>query len=214
MSESKSSSKGKSTATPTAASTKKASPAKKAGSEKKPDASAAAASDTPVKKPSSTKKSGSSKPPQGTKVLPTPAEVTPPPTIHPALPGTKKIQKVEILELRKALVEDREELLKVIQNLHSDALEQAEGTNLEEDGTEIFSQLVNLNSASDKELRIRQIDEAIRAIDEGHYGNCSMCGRMINPERLRALPSAKTCIRCQSELDAQNSGRVSYRGRL
>lgn len=112
------------------------------------------------------------------------------------------------------LISDREQLLRVVSNLHGNSLAQSEGINVEEDGTELSSQLFGLNSAADAEERIRQIDEALRAIDAGSYGYCTICGNMINPLRLRALPSAKTCIRCQSAAENHNSGRIAVRGRI
>ena len=149
-----------------------------------------------------------------TKNLPEPARIAPPPVIHPALPGTKKLVQSEIQELRGMLIADREQLLRVVNHLHHSSLAQSEGINLEEDGTELSSQIFGLNSAADAEDRIRQIDEALRAIDAGTYGYCTICGNMINPARLRALPSAKTCIRCQSEAENKNNGRIFVRGRI
>ena len=148
------------------------------------------------------------------KDLPEPVQIAPPPTIHPAPPGTKKLVKAEIQELRDMLIADREQLMRVVNHLHRSSLSQSEGINLEEDGTELASQIFGLNSAADAEDRIRQIDEALRAIDAGTYGYCTICGNMINPLRLRALPSAKTCIRCQSEAEKNNNGRILVRGRI
>jgi len=43
---------------------------------------------------------------------------------------------------------------------------------------------------------IRQIRAALEHIERGSYGICSTCGRPIDPERLAAVPSATTCVRC------------------
>ena len=143
--------------------------------------------------------------------LPPPAKLAAPPTIHPATPNMKKLVAKEILELREQLIADRARYVVVVANLHGESLPQSEGINPEEDGTELMSQLQGLNSAADVESRIRQIDAALRAIDAGTYGYCERCGNMINPQRLRALPSAKTCIRCQSEAESNQNGHVSAR---
>jgi len=152
--------------------------------------------------------------PGQSKNLPEPAKIAPVPTIQPAPPGTKKLVQAEILELRDILVQDRAKLARIVENLHGSALALADGINLEEDGTELTSQLFGLRSASDVEERIRQIDEALRAIDAGTYGYCTICGNLINPKRLRALPSAKTCIRCQSAAENQVNGRIFVQGRI
>lgn len=43
---------------------------------------------------------------------------------------------------------------------------------------------------------VRQIREALSRIERGLYGICSICRRPISAERLAALPTAVTCLRC------------------
>ena len=183
----------------------------------KPAAKPAKPAPEPVAKPAAkpaAKKPVASRSSHDVRKLPDQAVIAPPPVIHPAGPNTKKLVKSEILELREQLLADREQLRRVVTHLHGSSLAQSEGINLEEDGTELSSQIFGLHSAADAEDRIRQIDEALRAIDAGTYGYCTICGNMINPLRLRALPSAKTCIRCQSAAENQNSGHIFVRGRI
>src|SRR5712671_3200712 len=52
--------------------------------------------------------------------------------------------------------------------------------------------------------RLRFIEDAIKAIDRGQYGECTRCGNDINEKRLAAMPWAKMCIRCQEETEAEN----------
>jgi RNA polymerase-binding protein DksA len=40
---------------------------------------------------------------------------------------------------------------------------------------------------------LREIDAALKRIDEGTFGTCSTCGREIEPERLEYLPWATQC---------------------
>lgn len=46
-----------------------------------------------------------------------------------------------------------------------------------------------------------QIEEALRKIEDGTYGECDRCGRQINRERLKAIPYATLCIDCQETLE-------------
>lgn len=48
-------------------------------------------------------------------------------------------------------------------------------------------------------IEIEQIRHAIARIDTGEYGNCERCGAIINPERLKAVPFTKMCIKCASQ---------------
>ena len=62
-----------------------------------------------------------------------------------------------------------------------------------------------LAEAESRELG--QVDKALEKIDEGTYGICEICNENISLSRLKALPFANKCIRCQ-EADEQG---LSYR---
>ncbi|MGE0039214.1 MAG: TraR/DksA family transcriptional regulator [Xanthobacteraceae bacterium] len=54
-----------------------------------------------------------------------------------------------------------------------------------------------LGAIENSELQeIRQIQVALKRIDEGTYGICANCGEPIDPKRLKALPTATRCIAC------------------
>lgn len=44
---------------------------------------------------------------------------------------------------------------------------------------------------------LAQIELALKKLEEGTYGRCEMCDEPIPPARLRALPFAVRCTRCQ-----------------
>ena len=52
--------------------------------------------------------------------------------------------------------------------------------------------------------RLRFIQEAIKALDRGQYGECVRCGGDINEKRLEAVPWATMCVRCQEETEAEH----------
>jgi RNA polymerase-binding protein DksA len=41
---------------------------------------------------------------------------------------------------------------------------------------------------------LRDIEDALRKIEEGSYGTCEVCGEPIGAERLSAIPWARLCI--------------------
>jgi len=49
---------------------------------------------------------------------------------------------------------------------------------------------------------LKDIDVALKAIDNESYGICEMCGEHIADRRLLAIPSARYCIECQEMVDA------------
>lgn len=44
---------------------------------------------------------------------------------------------------------------------------------------------------------LRRVDEALRQLDAGEYGDCCECDAEISHERLRALPFAIRCTACE-----------------
>lgn len=60
---------------------------------------------------------------------------------------------------------------------------------------------INVRSQTAKEVR-----SALRRLGTSDYGICESCGEPIGSSRLRALPWARRCIRCQSATDATAAG--------
>jgi DnaK suppressor protein len=46
--------------------------------------------------------------------------------------------------------------------------------------------------------RVREVDAALARLEAGTYGTCERCGRPVAPARLRARPTARTCVGCAS----------------
>ena len=105
--------------------------------------------------------------------------------------------------LRNALLKKRDELLTigkqdsdVISNSmrSSDSVEQA-AHSVEQDVT---TWTVNLRFET-----LRQVDEALKRMEEGEFGTCQGCGEPIAFIRLKAIPWARFCVACQ-DLDTVN----------
>lgn len=49
--------------------------------------------------------------------------------------------------------------------------------------------------------KLVQIDEALKRIEEGGYGECYNCMDEIGEDRLKVMPFAKLCLSCKIELE-------------
>ncbi len=104
----------------------------------------------------------------------------------------------DLAEIRRRLVERKRELLVRAGEVHAD-MTRAEGP-LDQDFAEQVVQMENdgvlaglsVTTASE----IAQINRALKRIDDGHYGECAVCGEAIDERRLKALPQSDRCIRC------------------
>lgn len=45
----------------------------------------------------------------------------------------------------------------------------------------------------------KKITHALLRIKKGTYGKCENCGKAIEPERLKAMPTAHLCISCSNK---------------
>ena len=63
--------------------------------------------------------------------------------------------------------------------------------------------LYHLHESDFQQLRF--IQDAMKALDRGQYGDCIRCGEDINEKRLLAVPWASLCIRCQEETEKDRS---------
>jgi RNA polymerase-binding transcription factor DksA len=69
-------------------------------------------------------------------------------------------------------------------------------------GTETFEQELDETTDQILEEEERRVKEAQRALADGKYGICIVCGEVIPPERLEAIPETVRCIKHQREYDA------------
>lgn len=52
--------------------------------------------------------------------------------------------------------------------------------------------------------RLNKVDSALARIQNGHYGVCMKCSKMISKDRLDAIPYAVLCIECKSSTEKRN----------
>ncbi|MBT0664010.1 TraR/DksA family transcriptional regulator [Geobacter pelophilus] len=53
--------------------------------------------------------------------------------------------------------------------------------------------------------KLVSIDEALLRLDEGEYGICEECEEEIPLGRLKALPFARHCVKCKSDIERQQA---------
>lgn len=58
-------------------------------------------------------------------------------------------------------------------------------------------------------LYVKKLDEALRRIDEGTFGECTECGEDIELRRLEARPTATHCVACKEEQERREMVNAS-----
>ena len=108
---------------------------------------------------------------------------------------------------RELLLSKRKTILESIQQIEKDTLKKSQreasgdlsgySYHMADMATDNFDTEFSLNLASVEQRVLYEIDEALKRIEEGTYGDCLSCGKKITPQRLKALPYAALCINCQ-----------------
>ena len=113
----------------------------------------------------------------------------------------------QINETRKRLTMESEKLIRSIRRNRA-AADEITTENTEDEGdlaTISHNKEVLYNLHESDFARLRLIDEAVKALDRGQYGECVRCGNDINEKRLLAVPWAALCIRCQEEREMSDA---------
>ncbi|MFH1878763.1 MAG: TraR/DksA family transcriptional regulator [Candidatus Omnitrophota bacterium] len=122
--------------------------------------------------------------------------------------GKKKAySKKELESVRKELLQKKARILQEIISLQGDSvnksLKDVSGDlsgysfHMADMATDLYDREFSLELAEGERNQLYALDEAIKRIDEGLYGECEACGCTITKQRLQVMPQAKYCIKCQ-----------------
>jgi RNA polymerase-binding protein DksA len=74
------------------------------------------------------------------------------------------------------------------------------GDKPDDNAQEIDSYTTNLATEKIFESGLRDIDNALKRIEDGSYGICKYCSKEIGEKRLLARPVASACVECKNKL--------------
>jgi DnaK suppressor protein len=107
----------------------------------------------------------------------------------------------EIGELKKLLKDKQDELLKTMKNKKQVDLRESDvGDEVDTAGDSEERELLFGLTDNEKNM-FDSIGSAIKKIEVGKYGLCESCSAKIPFERLKAMPYARYCIKCQPKFE-------------
>ncbi|MGQ9598977.1 MAG: TraR/DksA family transcriptional regulator [Anaerolineae bacterium] len=74
------------------------------------------------------------------------------------------------------------------------------GNHMADDASDAFEQAKELALHRNAEQLLKKVNDALERLAQGTYGICELCGVEIDPARLKALPYATLCLRCQQRV--------------
>src|SRR5688572_11527302 len=182
----------------------KKTPKKPARSQRRPAKKVPAKKVTParaVRKPATTRASDAIAPPDGRSATMYVAEPRRPAT-DPARPSRPPIPPEEHLRrIQRDLQAAVEELRRFGMSDVDTETRGVAGAVVEEGDAAQASERTDLSFAQRERLaaRVTALTQALERLERGEYGRCEECGNDIEPQRLQALPTARTCIACQQQ---------------
>ncbi len=104
-------------------------------------------------------------------------------------------------ELKERLLEERTRLLEHVNRLGESEYRGGGGgcgNHIADDATETFEQSKGVSLQRNEAALLEQTERALRKFEQGTYGICESCGAPIDRARLKALPNALYCMKCQT----------------
>jgi DnaK suppressor protein len=113
---------------------------------------------------------------------------------------------VDLAQRREELVALRSRLVAAAEAVHSDGggseiNSSASDQHIADHASDTFERELDEGLEENAGHVVREIDVALRMIDEGTYGTCSRCGKEIPEDRLAAIPYATLCVEDKRRLE-------------
>jgi RNA polymerase-binding protein DksA len=121
----------------------------------------------------------------------------------------KKLNKKELAEFKKIVLKRKEEISDEIKHISDDTLKKSQKEasgdisgytyHMADVATDNYDREFSLGLASSERKSLFELDDALKRIEEGVFGICEECKLLISKSRLKAVPSARLCVKCQEK---------------
>jgi RNA polymerase-binding transcription factor DksA len=191
----------------------------------KPPAAKAAAPKPPVAKAATAKPPASAKPAASGTARPSLAAVPPRETVpgrdgsaprHPA-PRMPALTQKDLKRFEDLLLGERQRLLRELGHLEKNVLKRSlretsgelsgYSFHMADVGTDAMEREKAFHFASAEGRALLDVDDALRRLYGGEYGQCESCGNPVSAERLEVVPNARLCINCKLKEERAQIGR-------
>jgi RNA polymerase-binding protein DksA len=120
----------------------------------------------------------------------------------------KGYSKADLEHFKQIILERRKEILEDLETLKASIMDVTTGEYVTESstyslhmeqGTDAMEREKTFLFASREGKFLNYLDDALKRIEKGEYGFCVDCGKLIDKERLEAVPHAQLCINCKNK---------------
>ena len=114
--------------------------------------------------------------------------------------------KQELQQFKTIIMEKKKEILEELETLRDTMMDSTTGeyasensmysTHMEQ-GTDAMEREKTFLFASREGKFLNHLEDALVRIEKGDYGRCTICSKLIEKERLEAVPHAQQCLQCK-----------------
>ena len=116
---------------------------------------------------------------------------------------------------REKLLNLKDDFLKQMKEISEDTLMKTQkdmsgdisgyGLHIADVASDNYERDFKLGLVSNERKIVMDIDEALKRIDENTYGVCHECAKPVAKSRLKAIPYAKYCKKCQEKIESEKN---------
>ncbi len=114
-------------------------------------------------------------------------------------PGIKRIGNLDFY--RKKLEALRADLLKTVQKKREEALPETEVGDEGDVASRSVARDLVFELTDNEHRLLDEVEAALRRIEKGTFGYCESCVSRIKAMRLKYMPYARYCIKCQARFE-------------
>ncbi len=121
----------------------------------------------------------------------------------------KGFNKKDLAEFKKLILKLKEKILGDIKHISEDTLKKSQKDacgdisgytyHMADVATDTYDREFSLGLASNERELLYELDDALKRIEEGQFGICEECKLAIAKNRLKAVPYARLCVKCQEK---------------
>ncbi len=117
-----------------------------------------------------------------------------------------KYSPEELVYFKAIIMEKKKEIIEELEALRNSMMDTTTGTYVSENstysthmeqGTDSMEREKTFLFASREGKFLNYLEDALIRIEKGDYGCCVTCGKLIEKERLEAVPHASQCLQCK-----------------
>ncbi len=120
-----------------------------------------------------------------------------------------KLNKKELAFYKKLILKKKERILEDIKHISDDTLKKSQKEasgdisgytyHMADIATDTYDREFSLSLASNERQSLYELEDALKKIEDGTLGLCEDCKILISRTRLKALPYARLCLKCQEK---------------